>query len=156
LPISTSLTAKTMARHHCIFCRNTHKCLFQNPIPSKRSSTAGPLDVRRIALPVFLGRVSPVLDTCDHLFLLETGDKKQTAHRTVSLKGLSIYERTSEIKKLGIRFIICGAVSESFYNLLREAGIDLRYGIRGEIDEVIQAYRNGKLDQPKFRMPGSD
>jgi predicted Fe-Mo cluster-binding NifX family protein len=125
-------------------------------MPRRRSDTTGSLEVRRIALPVFMDRVSPVLDTCDHLFLLEPGDEKKAAHRTVPMKGLSIYERTSEIKKLGIRFIICGAVSESFYNLLKEAGIDLRFGISGDIDDVIQAYRNGKLDQPRFRMPGSD
>ena len=125
-------------------------------MPSKRSSIAGSPGVRRTALPLFMGRVSPVLDTCDHLIMLESGDKEQAAQRTIPMKGLSIYERTSEIQKLGIRFIICGAVSESFYNLLREAGIDLRCGISGDIDEVIQAYRNGKLHHPRFRMPGSD
>jgi predicted Fe-Mo cluster-binding NifX family protein len=122
----------------------------------KRSDTKGSLVTGRIAVPVFMGRVSPVLDSCDQLFMLEPGDKQQPAHRTVPMKGLSIYERTGEIKKLGIRFIICGAVSESFYNLLREAGIDLRCGISGDIDEIIQAYRNGKLDQARFRMPGSE
>lgn len=71
------------------------------------------------------------------------------------MKGLSIYERAFEIQKLGIRLVICGAVSEFFYNLLREAGIDLCCGISGDIDDVIQAYRKGKLDQPRFRMPGS-
>jgi hypothetical protein len=148
--------AGTMATQHCIFCRNTHKCLFQNPIPRRRSHTTGSLEVRRIALPAFRGRVSPVLDTCDHLCLPHPDDKEQAAQRTVPMKGLSIYERTSEIKKLGIQFIICGAVSESFYNLLKEAGIDLRCGISGDIDEVIQAYHTGKLDQSRFRMPGSD
>ena len=123
---------------------------------SKRSNTKNSSGIGRIAVPIFMGRVSPVLDTCDQLFMLESDDKKEAAHRTVPMKGLSIYERTSEIQKLGIRFIICGAVSESFYNLLRESGIDLRCGISGDIEEIIQAYRNGKLDQPRFRMPGSD
>jgi predicted Fe-Mo cluster-binding NifX family protein len=125
-------------------------------MPRKRSHTAGPLEVLRIAVPVFRGRVSPVLDTCDQLFLPEPGGKKQAAPKMVPMKGLSIYERASEMKKLGIQFIICGAVSESFYNLLKETGIDLRCGISGDIDEVVQAYHNGKLDQPMFRMPGSD
>jgi predicted Fe-Mo cluster-binding NifX family protein len=125
-------------------------------MPSKRSDTAGPFGVHRTALPVFMGRVSPVLDTCGQLFMLEPDDNQQAAQRAISMKGFSIYERTCQIQKLGIRFIICGAVSDSFYNLLREAGIDLRCGISGDIDEVIQAYRNGKLDQPRFRMPGSD
>jgi predicted Fe-Mo cluster-binding NifX family protein len=122
----------------------------------KRSDTKDSSEIGRIALPIFIGRVSPVLDTCDQLFMLESSDKEQVAHRTVTMKGLSIYERTCEIQKLGIRLIICGAVSESFYNLLRETGINVRCGISGDVDEVIQAYRNGKLDQPRFRMPGAD
>jgi predicted Fe-Mo cluster-binding NifX family protein len=123
---------------------------------SKRSDTTGSSGTGRIGLPIFMGRVSPVLDTCDQLFMLDSCDKKQAAHRTVPMKGLSIYGRTCEIQKLGIRLIICGAVSESFYNLLREAGIDVRCGISGDIDEVIQGYRTGKLDELRFRMPGSE
>ena len=111
---------------------------------------------RRIALPVFMGRISPVLDTCDILLLPEPGSKKQFVYRTVSMKGSSIYERASEMKKLGIQFIICGAVSQSYYNLLKEIGIELYCGINGEIEEVFKAYRDGKLNQPRFRMPGSD
>lgn len=68
----------------------------------------------------------------------------------------SIFERTRDIQRLGIGVIICGAVGDSFYNLLREAGIDLVCGITGDIDEVIEAYHKGTLEQPRFRMPGSD
>jgi predicted Fe-Mo cluster-binding NifX family protein len=112
--------------------------------------------IRRAAVPVFMGRVSPVLDTCTQLFMLESDGKKKTARKTIPMKGSSIFERTGEIQKLGIGAIICGAVSDSFYNLLRDADIDLVCGITGDIDDVIDAYRNGTLEQPRFRMPGSD
>lgn len=125
-------------------------------MPPKNSAATRTLRARRIALPVFMGRISPVLDTCDMLLLPEPGSKKQVVYRTIPMKGLSIYERTSEMKKLGIQFIICGAVSQSFYNLIKESGIDVRCGINGEIEEVVQAYCDGKLDQHRFRMPGSD
>jgi predicted Fe-Mo cluster-binding NifX family protein len=72
------------------------------------------------------------------------------------MKGSSIFERAREIQGLGIGVIICGAVGASFYNLLKEAGIDLVCGINGDIDDVIEAFRNGTLEQPRFRMPGSD
>jgi predicted Fe-Mo cluster-binding NifX family protein len=72
------------------------------------------------------------------------------------MKRASLFERVREIQKLGIGVIICGAVSDSFYNLLREAEIDLVCGITGDIDEVIDAYRKGTLEQARFRMPGFD
>jgi predicted Fe-Mo cluster-binding NifX family protein len=107
-------------------------------------------------VPTFNGRVSPVLDTCRELCVLEASGKLGVAKRTIPMKAGSIYERAGEIKKLGICVIICGAVSEAFYNLLREAGIELVCGITGDIDEVVAAHRNGTLGQPRFRMPGSE
>ena len=46
-------------------------------------------------------------------------------------------------------------MSDAFFTLLQEARIQLVTGIAGEIDEVIDAYRNGTLGQSRFRMPGS-
>lgn len=108
----------------------------------------------RIAVPVFRGRVSPVLDNCTQLRILESGGKDATDSPAIPMKNASLFERADEIHQLGIGLIICGAVSDSFYNLLRQAGIDLICGITGDIDEVIDAYWRGMLEQPRFRMPG--
>jgi predicted Fe-Mo cluster-binding NifX family protein len=118
--------------------------------------TDRPASLPRTAVPVFRGRVSPVLDTCTRLCLLESDGKQANARRTISVTPASLLDRVREIQKLGIGVIICGAVSDSFYNLLRDADIDLICGITGDIDEVIDAYRRGTLDHPCFRMPGSD
>jgi predicted Fe-Mo cluster-binding NifX family protein len=88
--------------------------------------------------------------------MLESDGRQFVDNRTVPMKGASIFERAGELKKLGIQVIICGAVGEAFYNLLKEADIDLVCGITGDIDEVIDAYRNGTLGQARFRMPGFD
>ena len=112
--------------------------------------------MRRTAVPVFMGRVSPVLDTCTQLFVVESGGKNQIDNRTITIKGGSIFERTRELLNLGVKVIICGAVSDTFFNLLHEAGIEPVCGIAGDIDDIIDAYRNGTLGDTRFRMPGSD
>lgn len=71
------------------------------------------------------------------------------------MQGASVYERVRELNNLGVGLVICGAVSEVFFNLLREAEIEPVCGIAGDVDEVIDAYRSGALAQPRFRMPGS-
>ena len=148
--------AGTMPRHACIFCPKSYRRLLQAP-PSAASAGCGRFaGIHRTAVPVFLGRVSPVLDTCTQLLLLDSTGKTETVPTTIPMKGSSIFERAREIQRLGIGVIICGAVGDFFYNLLREAEIDLVCGITGDIDEVIEAYRNGTLEQPQFRMPGSD
>jgi len=141
------------AAPRCIFCLKTHFCPSQVSMPINSAETVGFHGNVRVAVPIFKKRVSPVLDTCARLFLIESNEIKQDVHRTIPLKG-SIYERANEIRKIGIGLIICGAVGEAFYNLLREAGIELLCGISGDIDEIIEAYRKGNLKQPKFRMPG--
>jgi len=112
--------------------------------------------LRRTAVPVFMGRVSPVLDTCTQLVVVESGDKEAITRQTIPMKGGSIFERARELHKLGLGVIICGAVSDVFFNLLHESDIELVCGIAGDVDDVIDAYCNGALGQPRFRMPGSD
>ncbi len=124
------------------------------PAPIVSSGAAGSSGNRHAAVPVFMGRVSPVLDACTQLVLLELGGKRETACREVHITGASIFERACQMQKLGIGVIICGTVSDAFYNLLRGDGIDLVCGIAGDVDDVIDAYFNGSLDQPRFRMPG--
>jgi len=148
--------AGTMPRHACIFCPKSYIRLSQAPVPVTSPGPGRSTGIRRTAVPVFLGRVSPVLDTCTQLLLLGSGGKTENVRKTIPMKGSSIFERAREIQRLGIGVIICGAVGDPFYNLLREADIDLVCGITGDIDDVIEAYSNGTLEQPRFRMPGSE
>lgn len=145
-----------MPTHPCIFCSKSYQRLSQSEPAGGLLAVSPAPEPLRTAVPTFNGRVSPVLDTCKKLCVLESGGKQGVAKRTIPMKAGSIYERAGEIKKLGIRVVICGAVSEAFYNLLREAGIDLVCGITGDIDEVVAAHRNGTLNHPRFRMPGSE
>lgn len=145
-----------MPTHLCIFCPKAHNRLAQGSMPLPASGRALSAGFPRTAIPVFMGRVSPVLDTCTQLGLLEPGRKRKITCQTIPVKGKSIFERADEIKKLGVLVVICGAVSDALYNLLKESNIDLVCGITGDIEDVIDAYRNRTLTQARFRMPGSE
>lgn len=138
----------------CIFCPKSHGRPNRSALLRVDSGGRGPTMGSRVALPVFNGRVSPVLDSCTRLYVLESSGIARASNQTLRVKGTSIFERVGELKRIGIKIIICGALSESFYNLLREAGIELVCGITGEIEEVIDAYRNGTLGHARFQLPG--
>lgn len=142
-----------MPMRACIFCPKSYSRLRQPPSQLPRSEVK-PSKNHLTAVPIFRGRVSPVLDTCTQLRFVESGSSPTASQKTVTFKGNTIFERAAEIKKLGIGLIICGAVSEAFYNLLKQADIDLVCGISGDVAEVIRAFRNGTLEQARFRMPG--
>lgn len=156
IPIATEMMVGAMPTHPCIFCLKSHIRLHTPPSHVAVPSPTGSLLMRRTAVPVFMGRVSPVLDTCTQLLVVESSDKEAITRRTVPMKGGSLFERARELHKLGVGGIICGAVSDAFFNLLRESNIELVCGIAGDVDDVIDAYRNGALEQARFRMPGSD
>ena len=156
IPIATEMMAGAMPTHPCIFCPKFHNRLHTPISPAAVPSPTGSLLMRRTAVPVFMGRVSPVLDTCTQLLVVESGDKAVMTRQTIPMKGGSLFERARELHKLGVGGIICGAVSDTFFNLLRESDIEMVCGIAGDVDDVIDAYRNGALEQARFRMPGSD
>jgi predicted Fe-Mo cluster-binding NifX family protein len=122
----------------------------------QRTSPSQDIPRQRAAVPSFMGRVSPVLDTCTQLCLLDPKGQGAVACWTIPVHGASLYQRVFEIRQLGIGLIICGAVSELFETLLREAEVRLIPGIAGDLDDVITAYCSGTLNDPRFRMPGSD
>lgn len=109
----------------------------------------------RTALPVFMNRVSPVLDTCTRLCILNPGRGGRICRRTAPVRGKTLLERAEEIRGHGVAVIVCGAVGSVLYNLLTERQIEIVCGIAGDIDEVIEAFIGGTLSQARFRMPGA-
>lgn len=95
-----------------------------------------------------------MLDTCTHLLVMDM-HQTPSARREVQVRAERIPERAQELMKLGVGLIICGALSDIFYSLLKEKGLHLICGIAGDLDSVVAAYQEGTLGQACFRMPGT-
>jgi predicted Fe-Mo cluster-binding NifX family protein len=102
----------------------------------------------RAAIPVYRGRVAPVLDTCTQLWVLDS------EVRTVPVDCSCLRDRVQSLLNLGVEVIICGAVSAYLGSLLERNQIGLVCGIAGDAEEVVRAYRQGRLHLACFRMPG--
>ena len=108
----------------------------------------------RIAVSIWEGKVSPVLDTATKLLITESKTQKKGSRFEVFLIKKDISQRCSFIRKLEIDVLICGAVSRLFSKMLKASGIKIIQGISGPVEDVLEAYLNGNLFQPKFLMPG--
>ncbi len=108
----------------------------------------------RIAVSIWEDKVSPVLDTATKLLVIEGGIQKKGSRFEVFLIKKDISQRCSFIRKLAIDVLICGAVSRLFSGMLNASGIKIISGISGPAEDVLEAYFNGNLLQPKFLMPG--
>lgn len=108
----------------------------------------------RIAVPIWEDKISPLLDTASKLLILETIGQNKISPVEVDLKGQDIWRRCFQIQKLEVDVLICGGVTRPFFDLLEASGIDLIPGISGDIQDVLEAYLKGMLNQPKFKLPG--
>lgn len=108
----------------------------------------------RIAIPIFKSRVSPVFDTCTRLLLIDFEDDRVITRKEFDLDNFSLQERLRVLEKNDVAVIICGGISDVFDATLSHLNIQLVTGICGNVDEIIKAYIDGRLDDPCFFMPG--
>ena len=108
----------------------------------------------RIAIPIFHNRVSPVLDTCTRLLIIDFDGKADVEKREIPFDVYSQSERFKIVKNLNPDAIICCGISEVFDKMLQSAGIRLISGIAGDVEQVTEAFLANRIDDPRFRMPG--
>ena len=110
--------------------------------------------MHRIGIPIFKSRVSPVLDTCTRMLLIDTEDNRVIKRTEFDLDNFSFQERLQIFAKNNVAVIICGGISDVFHAILSNSNIRLISGICGNVDEVIKAHIDGRLNDPSFFMPG--
>ena len=110
--------------------------------------------MERVAIPVFESRVSPVLDSCQRIVVVDFEKGREISRQELNLEKMSVHERIEVMVRWGIRKIICAGVSDVMCRFLAGKNIALISGIAGEIEKIINAYICNRLDDACFIMPG--
>lgn len=105
----------------------------------------------RLAVPVWSGRVSPLLDAATRLLVVEVIGGEPTFTEVYPLDGP---DRANAVAELGVETLVCGAVSRELEDRLVASGVEVIAGIRGDANEVIRAQLEGGPNQVCFRLPG--
>jgi len=108
----------------------------------------------RIALPIWEDKISPVLDTALRLLVVDLESRREIGRFEIYMDEIDISRRSSRIKALAINVLICGAISRPFIQMLTAAGIHVIAGIAGQAREILTAYGEDRLSDPRYRMPG--
>jgi hypothetical protein len=107
-----------------------------------------------IAIPVHQSRVAPVLDWCSTVLLVpKNAEKPWHDAERITIKT-NIFNLLRLLHDREVSPIICGALSTHALCYGQFLGLEFIYGISGTIGEIVEAYRAGELDQPRFRLPG--
>jgi hypothetical protein len=106
-----------------------------------------------IAIPVMRGRVAPVLNWCSRVLIFPSIPEGEMGQEFYAPE-LGPLERLQVLLAKGVNTLICGALSADLQNRATHLGFQVIPGVAGDIDKVLMAYRQNRLDQPEFWLPG--
>lgn len=108
----------------------------------------------KVAVTIWEDRISPVFDASRRLLIVDIkssriGDRSLLAFDPEQPSGLA-----KNLASLGVKVLICGAVSQLPATIINAAGITLIAFITGEVERVLDAFARGESLEPTFLMPG--
>jgi predicted Fe-Mo cluster-binding NifX family protein len=109
----------------------------------------------KLAIPVSSGRVSTAFDFARHLLLLKYEGGREVSRAELVLEEEIPVNRARRLESLGVKVLICGAISRSLAEHLASVGIDVIPFVSGTVEEVLAAYLAGEVESAQFLMPGS-
>jgi predicted Fe-Mo cluster-binding NifX family protein len=110
----------------------------------------------RIAVPIWEGRVSPVLDVAERLLVVDVDAGREVSRLLVGIGPGLLPQRVRRLRDLGVEVVICGTVSRSMANMLSALGIQVFPCMRGEVDKVLRSVVRDGIPDARFFMPGYD
>ena len=110
--------------------------------------------MERIGIPIFESRISPVLDACHRLMVVDIDGGLEVKRVEITLEKSDITERIEVFTRWGIGKIICAGVSDVMCRYLAARNIILISGFAGKVEEILNAYLCNRLNDPCYMMPG--
>jgi len=108
----------------------------------------------KVALTVWEGRISPVFDVCREAIVLTVERGEVTARAREPVDAANDLEKVRRLEALGVRTLICGAISEPLRREICARGVRVIGFVAGEVEEVVRAYLDERLPDPGLSMPG--
>ena len=107
----------------------------------------------KVAIPVWNGNVSPVLDTAEKLAVFDINGGKVISRDEVSTKGKGIHEK-ARIMAENAKILLCGAISVQMASYLSSYGLEVYPWIMGNAEQLIEMVIAGNVPGPEYSMPG--
>lgn len=108
----------------------------------------------RIAVPVWQGRVSPVLDVAERLLVVDVSNGREVSRRIEEIGPGLLPERVRILARLGAEIVVCGTVSREMASMLSGSGIKVFPCMRGDVDNVLRSVVKSGMPDSRFLMPG--
>ena len=108
----------------------------------------------KVAIAHGQNRISPVFDVTNRLLLVELKNGKEVSRADSALSCCGFIPKAREVHQLGIQVLLCGAISRPMETALNTIGVRVIGFICGDLEDVLNAYIQGRLTEKCFQMPG--
>ncbi len=109
----------------------------------------------KIAIPEHQGRVAPVFDTCRRILVYAQDADGQALVGQEDWSRMAAPVRSVRLKELEVDVLLCGAISCGIEDQIHLQGIQLIAWLAGDLADVLTAFRNGRIMDPVYAMPGT-
>ena len=99
----------------------------------------------KVAMPVFLDRISPRLDCAKRMLILYIEENRLLDKIEMDISDWSPDAKIMRLKEMGVDQIICGGLRMEDRFLLNHSGILVASPIFGEINTIIDNFLKGAL-----------
>ena len=99
-----------------------------------------------LAITAWQDRVAPRFDKAPRLCLWQGATPQGRADVDLDWSGHGVAERLRQLSASGVTVLICGGLQPWIERALWQAGIEVISWVSGEVQDVLEAYRDGRLD----------
>jgi predicted Fe-Mo cluster-binding NifX family protein len=110
----------------------------------------------RVAFATWNGRIAPLFDVTRRVHVVDTEGDHVVRESEEPLEDETPPVRAARLAALGVDALVCGAISRPQEALLQAYGLMVVPFVTGEVREVVEAWRAGRLAGEAFTMPGCD
>jgi len=108
----------------------------------------------KAALTIWDGRISPVFDVSRQALILTIEDGAMASRRCESIDAQNPSAKIDQLLALGVRTLVCGAISRPLHRELTDRGVTVIAFVAGQVDDVVASFLAGKLPTAELSMPG--
>jgi predicted Fe-Mo cluster-binding NifX family protein len=108
----------------------------------------------KVAVTIWENRVSPVADSAREVLVVDMEGESILSRQHELFSGDSLFYRARKLADLEVKTFICGPISDFYGSLVEGYGIRLIPFVHGQIDDVLNAFLNKSLLNPRFVMTG--
>jgi predicted Fe-Mo cluster-binding NifX family protein len=99
----------------------------------------------KLAIPLYGTRVSPRFGYSQRIMIVDLDDRQEARRKTFEVRRYFPEQIPEVLWKEGVEIVISGGMNHYFQNLFRSQGIQVIWGIIGEVEEVLAAFIAGRL-----------